>query len=127
MRRISNTFSGQTGTQSALPSQRLKSTTGTMTPASCLHLAAACGRPLRLLMVAAPAPAAAHAAHAVLEFGALLFAHLFPAVAMVMSVPAAASAQAAEQDAAQHQQADRVHIVELVHAVDQRRHQPVPQ
>src|SRR5471030_1739157 len=111
MRRISNTFSGQTGRQSALPSQRLKSTTGTMMPGSCLHLASAGGRLPRLLMFAAAAPAAAHAAHAVLEFGALLFAHLFPALAMVMPMPAAASAQAAEQDAAQHQQAQRVQIV----------------
>src|SRR5471032_704048 len=85
MRRISKTFSGQTGRQSALPSQRLKSTIGTMAPGSCLHLASAGERLPRLLMFAAPAPAAAqatHAAHAVLEFGALFFAHLFPAVAV---------------------------------------------
>src|SRR5471030_764375 len=119
MRRISKTFSGQTGTQSALPSQRLKSTTGTMTPGSCLHLASAGVRLPRLLMFAAPAPAAAQAAHAVLEFGAFLFAHLFPAVAMVAAVPAAASAHTAEQDAAQYQQADRVQIIELMHAIDQ--------
>src|SRR5471032_237096 len=127
MRRISNTFSGQTGTQSALPSQRLKSTMGTMTPGSCLHLAAAAGRWPRLLMLAPAAAAAAQPAHAVLEFGALFFAHLFPAMAMVAAVPAAASAHAAEQDAAQDQQADSVQIIELMDAVDQRRHQPVPQ
>src|SRR5471032_2952337 len=126
MRRTSKTFSGQTGTQSALPSQRLKSTIGTMAPGSCLHLASAGERLPRLLMFAAPAPAPA-AAHAVLEFGALLFAHLFPAVAVVVSMPAAASAHAAEQDAAQHQQAHGVQIVDLMHAIDQPRHQPVPQ
>src|SRR5471032_3069056 len=108
MRRISKTFSGQTGTQSALPSQRLKSTTGTMTPGCCLHLATAGGCRPRLLTFATAIPAAAKRAHAVPEFGALLLAHLFPAVAMVGAMPAAASAQAAEQDAAQHQQADRV-------------------
>src|ERR1700730_3589445 len=39
MRRISNTFSGHTRTQSALPSHRLRSTTGRTAPGSCLQLA----------------------------------------------------------------------------------------